>query len=181
MLQYFETLQDQSGNALSLDGVATCIVTRHLTGLAANIYSTNSTASPIAASTVTADITGQISFFAPDDDYILTYQLNGVTYKTKVGVQMLDPMSFVPILETGAANAYVITDVRLCLSLIVGEKIMMQVGAGHTSTGASTLNMNGTGPQPITTKQLAAITTQLVAGGMFPLTWDGTEWQASTS
>lgn len=181
MLQYFETLQDQSGNAISLDGVGTCIVTLFPGGGATPIYSTNSTASPIAASTVTADVTGQISFFVPDGSYILTYFLNGVQYKQKLAVQMLDPMSFVPVLEVGAINAYVLTDTRLCLSLIIGEKVMMQVGAGHTSTGASTLVLNGGAAQPITTKQLAAITNQLVAGGIYPLTWDGTEWQASTS
>lgn len=179
MLNYYETLQDQSGNAISLDGVGTVIVTAFPGGGATPIYLTNSTASPIAASTVTADISGQVSFFVPDGAYILTYFLNGVQYKQKLPVQMLDPMSFVALPDSGsAANIYAITDTRLCLSLIVGEKVQMT--ALHTSTGASTFNLNGLGASPLTLRGGGAlVANSIIVGGIYNLQWDGTEWQLS--
>src|SRR5271156_4739745 len=106
MLQYFETLTDDSGNSLL---GATVTVTNYPSGSLASIYNTNGTASPVANSTVVSDITGQISFYAPDGAYTLTYAYKSTVYKTKSPVQMLDPMGLVQVTDTGAVNALVVT------------------------------------------------------------------------
>lgn len=180
MLQYFETLQDQSGNALPLDGIATVIVTTYPGGGAATIYASNSTASPIAGSTVTADVTGQISFFAPDGAYILTYQVNGTTYKVKSPVQIIDPMGFVTATDTGTANTYVVNNAAYPTSLYVGLKI--EVLIAHNNTGASTFNLNSTGAQSITGVGGAVLSPgQLTVGAVYRLEWLGSTWQLFSS
>lgn len=178
MLHYFETLQDESGNALSLDGTATVAVTAYPGGGAIPIYSTNSTSSPILASTVIADITGQVSFYAPDGAYILTYSLNGTPYKIKTPVQMTDPLSFVAFADSGAANAYVVTDQRLSTALYDGLKIEIQVG--HSNSGGSTLNVNATGAQAIVLSGGSALPAgALLTKGRYRLEWDAANnyWQ----
>lgn len=85
MLQYYETLQDESGNALL---GATVTVYAYPANSLAPIYQTNSTALPIAGSVVSADITGQVSFFAPDGLYNLVYSYNATIYKTKFQVSI---------------------------------------------------------------------------------------------
>lgn len=183
MLQYFETLQDESGNALSLDGTATVIVTNYPSGSLASIYSSNGTASPIAGSTVTADVTGQVSFFVPDGAYTLTYKLNAATYKTKSPVQMLDPMGLAVITDTGAANAYVVTSSAYPASLYAGLKIQVKIGAGNTNTLTTvTLNLNSTGNQPVLQPGGGSMAAgAMAAGGIYNLEWDGTEWQLLSS
>ena len=177
MLQYFDTLTDISGNALL---GATVAVTAYPGGGAATIYSSNGTANPIANSTVTSDISGQISFYLPDGAYIFTYSYKGAVYKTRSPVQILDPMALVQLADSGSANAYAITDSRLPANLIIGTKVLMQ--ATHGNTGAATFNMNATGAQPLTTSSLVALGTGLiVSGGIYLLIWDGTEWQVSSA
>lgn len=177
MQQYFETLTDDSGNALYQAKVTVAV---YPAGGTAAIYSTNGTGSPIAGQTVITDVTGQLSFYAPDGAYILTYSYNGTVYKTKSPVQILDPMALVPIADTGSANAYVITDQRLPTNLIVGTKVLLQ--ATHNNTGAATFNMNSTGAQPVTTSSLTTLGANLlVNGGYYLLIWDGTEWQVSSA
>lgn len=175
MQQFFDTLTDDSGNALL---GATVTVTAYPGGGAATIYSTNGTSSPIASSTVISDITGQINFYAPDGAYILTYAYKSTVYKTRSPVQILDPTDFVAILDTGAANAYVVTDQRLSTQLYVGMKVEIQIGAGNSNTGASTLNVNATGNQPVTLPGGTPVPAgTFAAGGLYRLEWDGTEWQ----
>jgi len=94
MLQYFDNLTDISGNALL---GATVQVLTYPGGVPAPIYSTNSTSSPIANSTVVADITGQVQFFAPDGVYQLQYSYQGTIYKTRAPVTIAD-------LGTSSAN-----------------------------------------------------------------------------
>lgn len=173
MLQYFETLQDESGNALP---GATAKVLNWPSLTNATIYATNGTATPLPFNTATADATAQISFYVPDGAYQIQYTYNGALYKTKAPVQMIDPMGLVAIADTGSVNAYTITDSRLPANLIVGMKVLMQ--ATHANTAAATFNMNGTGAQPITTTGLTALLSGALAnGGQYLLVWDGTEWQ----
>jgi hypothetical protein len=173
MLQYFETLQDVNGNALA---GATCTVTNYVGGALSSIYASNGTSLPIASSVVTADVTGQVSFWVPDGSYTLTYKFNGTTYKVKSPVQMIDPLSFTAGTDSGAANAYVITDARFPANLYVGLKFEFK--AANTNTGSSTLNLNGTGPQSILQPGGSGLgASQIIAGGLYRVEWDGSEWQ----
>lgn len=173
MLNYFETLQDNSGNALV---GATCVVTAYPGGGATPIYSSNGTAAPIAASTAIADATGQISFFVPDGAYILTYFFNGTQYKVKAPVQMIDPLALTAGTDSGAVNAYVVTSAIFPATLYVGLKLEFKALA--TNTGASTLNFNALGVQPINQPGGAALQAgQIQANGLHRVEWDGTQWQ----
>jgi hypothetical protein len=173
MLQFFDTLTDDSGNALL---GATVTVTVFPGGAAANIYSTNGTASPIATSTVAADITGQVSFYAPDGAYILTYAYKGTPYKIRSPVQLADPMAFVSFTDTGAANAYALTDSRLPAQLYQGLKV--EITAANSCTGASTFNLNGTGNVSLTQSGGSPLVSgNIVATGIYRLEYDGTKWQ----
>lgn len=174
MLQFFDTLSDLSGNALG--GTGAIVVTAYPGGGATPIYSSNGTANPITGSTVFADVTGQVSFYLPDGAYIFTYQNNGTTYKTRVPVQVLDPMGFVESIDSGAANAYAVTSSAYPASLYVGLKL--EIKAANSNTGATTLNLNGTGAQAVVQPGGSALGAgQILAGGLFRLEWDGTNWQ----
>ena len=175
MLQYFETLTDSQGN--SLYGAIVTVYT--YPGLAlASIYSTNGTASPIANSAVTSDITGQVSFYVPDGAYQLTYTYKGTVYKTKAPVQMLDPMGYVPATDSGTANAYVVTGSQYPASLYTGLKLTLQAANTNLFPGTSTLNLNSTGAQNIVIGSGANVQPgHIEAGGVYQLTWTGAAWQ----
>ncbi len=180
MLQYFETLQDISGRSLSLDGVATCVVTQYPGGAAATIYATNGTAFPITGNTMTADITGQISAFIPDGAYILTYYLNGTMYKQKSPVQIFDPMGFVSVAATGGANVYVVNNTAYPVSLYAGLRISVTIPV--TNTGNSTLNLNATGAKALILPNGDNIApNELVAGATFQFIYNGTAWQLTSN
>jgi len=174
MLQYFDTLTDDSGNSLL---GATLQVLNYPSGSNANIYLTNGTAQPIANSTVTADITGQVSFFIPDGAYTLVYSYQGTPYKTRTPVQMLDPMGFVAGTDSGGApNQYIVTSQIFPASLYVGLKL--EFIAAHTNTGASTLILNAGAPQPIHQPGGSALIAGMIqANGITRMEWDGTQWQ----
>lgn len=174
MLQYFETLADISGNALL---GATVQVLNFPALTQALIYATNGTATPIANATVTADITGQISFFVPDGSYQLVYTYNGTVFKTKPAVQMLDPMGYVTATDTGAADAYVVNSTAYPVSLYIGQKISFK--ASHANTGAAaTLNVNGTGTQPLVQTGGALLSLGMIPlNGIIHAEWDGVQWQ----
>lgn len=172
MQQFFDTLTDASGNSLL---GATVTVKNYPSLTLATIYSANGTASPIAGSVVLADITGQVSFYAPDGAYSITYTYKGTDYKTRSPVQIGDVFAQVAILDTGAVNAYVVTDSRLPAQLYDGLKMELQPAV--TNTLASTLNLNGTGAQPITLLDGTALYAGvLTAGGRYRLEWNGTKW-----
>jgi len=174
MLQFFDTLADVSGNALL---GATVTVTNYPSGSLANIYSANGTASPIVGSLVTADITGQVSFYAPDGAYTLTYVYKGTTYKVRSPVQLLDPMGFVSAADSGgAANAYAVAGSQYPAQLYVGLKV--EILAAHTNTGASTIQWQGGATQPFRQPGGSALIAGMVqANGIFRAEWDGTQWQ----
>jgi hypothetical protein len=173
MLQFFDTLADISGNALP---GAQVVVTAYPGGGAAAIYSTNGTANPIPSSTVTADATGQVSFYVPDGAYILTYNYNSATYKVRSPVQMIDPTGFVTMAESGTANAYVVNDQRLSAQLYAGLKV--EISAGNSCTGASTFNLNGTGAKNLVQSGGSALVAgNILATGIYRFEYDGTNWQ----
>jgi hypothetical protein len=174
MLQFFDTLTDVSGNALL---GATVAVSAFPGGGAATIYQTNGTSMPVANSTVISDVTGQVSFYAPDGAYILTYSYKGAQYKVRSPVQLLDPLGFIAIADSGASsNNYALTDQRLPAQKYVGLKVEMLAANGNT--GDSLLDYQADGGYSI----LQPGGTQLLAGmiqpnGLTRLEWDGAEWQ----
>ena len=178
MLQFFDTLTDDSGNSLL---GATVVVTAFPGGGAIPIYQTNGTASPIANSTVVADITGQVSFFAPDGAYILTYSYKGTQYKVRSPVQLIDPMGFVAATDTGgSANNYAVAGSQYPAQLYVGMKLEMK--AAHTNTGASTLTWQGGSAQPINQPGGAALVAGMIqANGLIRVEWDGSQYQLIAS
>lgn len=174
MLQYFDTLTDDSGNSLL---GATVTVFNYPSGTLAAVYSTNGTANPVAASTVVADITGQISFYVPDGVYSLTYVYKGSTYKVRSPVQLLDPTGFVALQDTGAANAYVITDARLPAQLYTGFKIEFKAANANTG-GAATLNINGTGAVALVQPGGSTLSAGMIrTNGLVRAEYDGTSFQ----
>lgn len=174
MLQYFDTLTDDSGNSLL---GATLAVTNYPSGSAATIYSTNGTANPIANATVSADITGQVNFFLPDGVYIFTYAYKGTQYKVRSPVQIIDPAGFVAISDSGgSANVYQLTSQLLPAQLYSGMKVEML--AAHTNTGASTLVVNGSAATPIRQPGGSVLAAGMVqANGLVRLEYDGTQFQ----
>lgn len=174
MLQFFDTLTDDSGNSLL---GATVTVTNYPSGTLATIYSTNGTASPIANSVVAADITGQVSFYIPDGAYTLTYAYKSTIYKTRSPVQMLDPMGFVAAADTGgSANTYAVSGAQYPATLYTGLKV--EIKAANTNTGASTLNFQSLGAQAINQPGGSALAAGMIqANGLARVEWDGTQWQ----
>lgn len=173
MLQFFDTLTDDSGNSLL---GATVTVTNYPSGSLASIYQTNGTAQPIANSAVAADITGQVSFYIPDGPYTLTYAYKSTVYKVRSPVQLADPLALVVFQETGAANAYVLTTPALTAQLYTGLKLEFKATA--TNTGPSTLNLNGVGAIAINQPGGSALAAGMIqAGGLTRVEYDGVQFQ----
>lgn len=173
MLQYFDTLTDDSGTALQ---GATLTVTAYPSGGATPIYQTNGTAQPIANSAALADGTGQVSFFLPDGAYIFTYAYKGTAYKVRSPVQILDPMGLVAVNDAGTANALVVTDQRLPASLYTGLKLEIKVA--NSNTGDTTLNLNSLGVTPVKQPGGSALVAGMLQGnGLARFEYDGTQFQ----
>jgi hypothetical protein len=78
--------------------------------------------------------------------------------------------------DTGLANAYVVTLSPVPVALIPG--LMVRFIVGHTNTGASTLNVNGTGALTITIDGTnLPYAGQISAGALVNVVFDGTSWQ----
>lgn len=177
MLNYFETLTDDSGNSLL---GATVQALTYPGGTPASIFNTNGIASPVANSTVASDVTGQVSFYAPDGAYTLVYTYQGTVYKTKSPVQMFDPLAFVSISDSGTANSYAITSQALSSGLYVGLKAEFK--AANSNTGASTFNFNNTGAQALVFPGGLPLSLGVIqAGGLVRCEWDGAEWQVNST
>jgi len=175
MLQFFDTLTDDSGNSLL---GATVTVTAYPGGGAATIYSSNGTVSPIAGSVVSADITGQVSFFAPDGAYILTYTYKGTPYKVRSPVQFLDPMGFVKALDSGTANNVTVSGSQYPAQKYDGLKLEVYVAA--TNTGATEIFFQGDAGYPAVQPGGNAMASgMLQANGLYRFEWVAatSEWQ----
>jgi len=126
MLQYFDTLTNVSGAALY---GATLQVLNAAGSETSPIYLTDSTSEPIANSTVSADVTGQVSFFIPDGLYTFKYSYNASVYKTRspvmIGISLIE--------QTTAENAQSVTPTSL--DYIQGNAL--RYGADPTGTADS--------------------------------------------
>jgi hypothetical protein len=172
MQQFFDTIQDISGNALV---GATVTVTLYPSG-AASIYSDNGL-TVIGSSIVTADSTGQVSFFAADGAYILVYKnAGGTTIKTRSPVALFDGAGAISYADTGTLNAYATTDSRLEKALRVGLRSYLI--AGSSNNNAATYAYNGLTPKPIRSAlSVALVGGEIVTGAIVPMEYDGTYWR----
>jgi uncharacterized cupin superfamily protein len=85
------------------------------------------------------------------------------------------------ILETGAADAYVAVLSPAWTAYTTGDGLTIKVGAGNTSTGASTLNVNSLGVKDIKKRNDQDIEAgDLEAGGIYSFRYDGTNFQLQT-
>jgi hypothetical protein len=82
------------------------------------------------------------------------------------------------VVDTGAADAYVISPSPAITAYSVGQIFAFKVGAGNANTGPSTLNVNGLGAQAIK-KQVSVdlVVGDLLAGQMVMVAYDGTNFQ----
>lgn len=77
--------------------------------------------------------------------------------------------------DTGVANAYVVS-LAVAPTLVTGTQA--QFKAAHANTGASTLNLNGTGVKPIVKAGGAALTGgEIGANYIVRVIYDGANWQ----
>lgn len=173
MQQFFDTLQDLNGNALTglLDGIT---VLAFPGGGATTIYSDNGLTT--MSSTVQADSTGQVSFYAPDGDYIIQYKKAGTVYKTRSPVNLFDGPAQVTWPDVGAVNAYAIANSALEKVLRTGLRATIKIAA--TNTAAPTLAYNGLAPKAIVYPGGAALNPgALLINGIYQMEYDGGSWQ----
>lgn len=172
MRQYIDTAQDISGNALPL---ATCKVLNYPSGTNAAIFSDNGL-TPIGTSTVSADATGQFSFFAADGDYTLQLSNNGTLYKTQSPVSLFDGAAQLTYPDTGTVNTYATSNSALEKALRPGLRANIQIGA--TNTGPATFAYNGLAPRSIVFPAIFAVVAgSLIATGIYGVEFDGSNWQ----
>lgn len=172
MKQYIDTAQDISGNALPL---ATCKVLNFPSGTNASIFSDNGL-TPIGTSIVSADLTGQFSFFVADGDYTLQLFNNGTLYKTQTPVSIFDGAPQVTFPDTGLLNGYAIANSALEKALRPGLRASFQ--AGSTNTLAATFQYNTLAVKPIVNPGGAALTAgAILVNGIYGLEYDGASWQ----
>lgn len=176
MRQYIDTLQDVNGNALV---GATVLVQNFIGGGNASIFSDNGL-TPIVTSTVTTGADGQFSFYAADGDYNLVMSKNSTVFKTQSPVTLFDGAAQLTYADTGAANAYAVSNSTLEKALRVGLRASFL--AANTNTGASTFAYNGLAAKSIVFPATTAVLSgTIIQGGIYSLEYDGTNWQLRNS
>jgi hypothetical protein len=172
MRQYIDTLQDVQGNALV---GATVLVQNYIGGANASIFSDNGL-TPILTSTVATGADGQFSFFAADGNYTLVMSKNATIFKTQSPVVLFDGAAQLSFTDTGAANAYAVSNSDLEKALRSGLRASFV--AANTNTGASTFAYNGLAAKSIVLPGGAALTGGLITvGGIYGIEYDGTNWE----
>ena len=80
--------------------------------------------------------------------------------------------------DSGAADAYVITLDPAPTAYAAGQTFRFKVDTGNTSTGASTININGLGAATLTHQAGGGIAAgDLIAGSIYAITYDGSDFQ----
>lgn len=80
-------------------------------------------------------------------------------------------------LDTGAANAYVITPSPAISAYTTGVAFLVKIGAGNTNTGSSTIAVSGLAAKNIFYNGAAVTAGALVAGSIVLLAYDGTQFE----
>ena len=92
---------------------------------------------------------------------------------TALNIQEQD---FVYAVDTGAANAYVITPTPALAAYVAGDSFEILIG--NANSGASTLAVSGLSPTAITTTAIAALSSGMLGTLMVArVTFDGTQFQ----
>jgi len=100
------------------------------------------------------------------------YYSNGTAWVAIPSLTSIIPYA----VDTGTANAYAVALSPAPSSLVDGMAVAVKIA--NTSTGASTLNVNGLGAMPIVGPLLNAITSgALVAGGIYTFRYNATNSQ----
>ena len=90
--------------------------------------------------------------------------------------KILQTQQYIYAVDTGVANAYVVTLAPAPAAYVAGMIVMMK--AAHANTGASTINVNGLGLVNITKTGAVALTGgEIALNQIIPLVHDGTEFQ----
>lgn len=153
----------------------------------------------IALKAGTAATTGTQATPTPDAGYVALFAVtvaNGQTQITSPNIVQVPTAPFFPTLpsiplnvlnnawtyagvDTGAANAYVITfqaGQAIPAAYVTGMEVSFK--ALVTNTGASTINVNGLGVVPIKRGNVVALAANdIISGSMIRLTFDGTNFQ----
>lgn len=124
---------------------------------------------------------GEIAYNLTDDRLHMGNgtKSGGVPHANYIDVQK---SKFSYAVDSGAANAYVVTLTYAPDSLAAPLEIIFK--ASNTNTGASTINVNGLGVKNIykyTAGALGALAANdIIAGGIYRIVYDGTQWQLQT-
>lgn len=81
--------------------------------------------------------------------------------------------------DSGAVNAAIVTLTPAPAAYTAG--LVVEVKIGTTNTGATTINVNGLGAKAIQSNGAALVAGQLVAGQVYSLVYDGTNFQLQTT
>ena len=97
-----------------------------------------------------------------------------------VTAAQIQSQAFTYEVDSGTANAYVITPTPAITSLLAGMCFDVMIGGGNSNTGDSTLTVNGLGPSPIRilASTQPAISGQLLQYGIYRFIYDGSNFQA---
>lgn len=183
MKKYFDTVQDQAGNAVS---GASVTVYNYGTTTKASIYSDS--IGTAKSNPVTTDSSGYFEFYASNGRYTLT-----VTGANTAGKQVADVLvqdindasylsssnaqaqTYTAFTTTGSSGAYVVT-ASPAVTLTSGTRLRLNFS--FSTSGACTLAANGTAATAI--KQYNAsgskVDPTIVAGQLADVEFDGTNW-----
>jgi hypothetical protein len=103
-------------------------------------------------------------------------ELSSGSFATKSGVQQ---EAYVYSADSGSTNAYAVT-LSPAPTIITGSSIIFK--ASNSNTGASTLNVNGTGPVSIVKSVASPLDAgDILAGQIVAVTFDGTHYQMQST
>lgn len=111
----------------------------------------------------------------PMAGYVHTGVGNASTRASYPAVGQIQDGSFVNVVDTGAADAYVITLSPAITAYATGQLFWVKIA--NTNTGASTLNVNGLGVKSIKSAGTTDVTAgQLAVGAVYGFRYDGTNF-----
>lgn len=102
---------------------------------------------------------------------------NAVALNQAINLTQFDQNGSKTVTDTGAANAYVVAPTPAWVAYVGGSDLFVKIGAGNTSTGASTINVNALGVKNILNQDGATPEANaLLTGQTYHLLYDGTSF-----
>lgn len=134
---------------------------------------------PQLADSTTAPTTGDLASFDANGN-VNDSGILGSSVPTKTGIQN---QSYVYVVDSGAANAYVVAPSPAVTSYVAGLRLSVKIA--NTNTGASTINVSSLGTKNIKIYKNGALADpaagDLAANDVVDLTYDGTQFQVDGS